>query len=418
MEKTGKELYDERKKRVQDAIALKVPDRVPIWFQDLSFFPARYAGVTYKDFMYDSNLLFSAYKKTITELEPDMYFNPGHAIHTPADALEAMSCKQIKWPGGGVDPDLSFQFVEDEYIKADEYDLLFKDMTDFVIRVYLPRVFGKLEVFRKLPALKGLLGGYFAMPMISIVAIPEFADAFASFHKAGQALLRHNIANAKFQEDMVESGFPCSTGAITLAPFDLISDTLRGMKGAMLDMYRQPDNLLKLIDLLTPMMIDQAVALTEVSGNPAVFIPLHRGAHGFMSLKQFERFYWPSLKKLLLALIEKGITPCPFFEGDYTSRLEFLAELPPGKILGLFDSTDIYKAKDIIGKTMCMSGMMPLSVLQLGTPDSVKDYAKKLIDVVGKDGGFIMGPRSAMDECNPELVKVWVEFTKEYGVYR
>jgi hypothetical protein len=62
--------------------------------------------------------------------------------------------------------------------------------------------------------------------------------------------------------------------------------------------------------------------------------------------------------------------------------------------------------------------MMPLSLLQTGTPQQVKDYAKKLIDVVGKGGSFIMGPRSAMDEADPKLVKVWVNFTKEYGVYR
>ena len=66
---------------------------------------------------------------------------------------------------------------------------------------------------------------------------------------------------------------------------------------------------------------------------------------------------------------------------------------------------------------MCMSGFMPLSILQTGTPEKVKAYAKKLIDVLGKGGGFIMGPRSAMDESNPELVKVWFDFTKEYGVY-
>jgi hypothetical protein len=42
------------------------------------------------------------------------------------------------------------------------------------------------------------------------------------------------------------------------------------------------------------------VSASKASGNPGVFIPLHRGAHGFMSLKQFETFYWPSLKKLIL----------------------------------------------------------------------------------------------------------------------
>ena len=100
-----------------------------------------------------------------------------------------------------------------------------------------------------------------------------------------------------------------------------------------------------------------------------------------MSLKQFETFYWPSLKKMIVTMIDEGLTPCPFFEGDYTSRLEYLAELPKGKILGLFDSTDPAKAKEILGETMCISGMMPLSLLQTGTPESIKEYAKKLIDV-------------------------------------
>ena len=189
------------------------------------------------------------------------------------------------------------------------------------------------------------------------------------------------------------------------------------MRGLMLDMYRQPDNVLAAIDKLTPMMTDLAVTNARTSGNPGVFIPLHRGAHGFMSLKQFETFYWPSLKKMILAMINEGLTPCPFFEGDYTSRLEYLADLPKGKVLGLFDSSDPVRTKDILGDTMCISGMMPLSLLQTGSPDDIKACAKRLIDVVGKNGGYIMGPRSAMDECDPERVKLWVDFTKEYGVY-
>jgi uroporphyrinogen-III decarboxylase len=112
------------------------------------------------------------------------------------------------------------------------------------------------------------------------------------------------------------------------------------------------------------------------------------------------------------------ITPFPFFEGSYTDRLDYLADLPPGKILGLFDSTDIFKAKQKLGKVMCMSGMMPLSLLQTGSHEDIKTYTRTLIDVVGKDGGFIMGPRSAMDECDPARVKVWVDYTREYGVYR
>jgi hypothetical protein len=46
MGKTPEELYREREKRINDAIQLKAPDRVPFWFQDVSFFPAKYTGTT------------------------------------------------------------------------------------------------------------------------------------------------------------------------------------------------------------------------------------------------------------------------------------------------------------------------------------------------------------------------------------
>jgi uroporphyrinogen-III decarboxylase len=416
---TNEEQYQERIKRIQDAIQLKQPDQVPLWFQDLSFFPANFAGLSYREAFYNSAKLFDAYAKTILYYRPDMYFNPGHAIHTPGQALEILYCRQIKWPGyGGFPSHGTFQFVEEEYMRADEYAPLLADPSDFTVRTYLPRIFSSLKSFGTLPPLKGLLMGYFGIPMASSYVSEDVVKAMESFYKAGLEILKQAQAAGRFKEKMDSLGYPLSCGAITLTAFDIISDTLRGMKGAMLDMYRQPDNLLAAIDRLLPMTIDSAIANARMSGTLGVFIPLHRGADGFMSLKQFEKFYWPGLKKLLLALIDNGITPFPFFEGSYTDRLDYLAELPKGKILGLFDSTDIFKAKEKLGKVMCISGMMPLSLLQTGSHEDIKQYTRKLIDVVGQGGGFIMGPRSAMDECDPVRVKVWVDYTREYGVYR
>ena len=148
------------------------------------------------------------------------------------------------------------------------------------------------------------------------------------------------------------------------------------------------------------------------------FVALHRGSDGFMSVKQFEKFYWPGLKTVLLSIINRGVTPFVFFEGSWDQRLEYLRELPKGKVLGWFDRTDLFRAKKIIGDTMCICGDMPLSLLHTGTPEQVKAYAKKLIDVVGEGGGFIMGSNTSLDDARPDLVKVWVDFTKEYGVYK
>jgi uroporphyrinogen-III decarboxylase len=186
----------------------------------------------------------------------------------------------------------------------------------------------------------------------------------------------------------------------------------------MLDMYRQTDKLLEACEILLPMMIERATSGAKRSGNPRVFMPLHRGSEGFMSLKQFETFYWPTLKRLVWALADEGLTPCPHFEGDYTSRLEYLLELPRGKVEGQFDQTDMVRAKQVLGNHLCIRGNVPSSLLQVSTPQEVRDYCKKLIDDVGKGGGFIMSPGSSIDEATPENVRAMVDFTKEYGVYR
>ncbi len=137
-----------------------------------------------------------------------------------------------------------------------------------------------------------------------------------------------------------------------------------------------------------------------------------------MSAGQWETFYWPGYKKIIMTLIDEGITPLLFLEGNVNSRLRYLAGLPRGKALAMLDSTDMYQAKETLGDVMGICGLMPLSLLQTGTPAQVRDYARTLIDVVGKDGGFIMGARSVLDEAKPALVRAWFDYTREYGVYK
>jgi len=418
MTKTAEELYKEREKRINDAIRLKLPDRVPIWFQDMSFFAAKYTGITFQEALYYPEKWFEAEKKTITYFEPDMYSDPTTAAGVPGDALEVLDPKQAKWPGHGVSPHHTHQFIEGEYITADEYDALLDDPTDFTIRTYLPRVIGALEPVKNTPPIKTLLFGFFSLPTCAAFALPGVADAFESFYKAGKRMLAHMAALDSFKNEMSSLGFPLSCGSVTTSPFDLISDALRGMRGTMLDMYRQPEKILAAVNKMLPVMIGMAVPVAKACGNPRVFIPIHRGADGFMSPQQFETFYWPGLKNLILALVDEGLTPCVFYEGNYTSRLEYLAELPKGKTIGQFDLTDPVKAKKALGDTMCIAGMMPVSLLQFGSPEKIKEHTRMLIDVVGEGGGFIMGPGSAMDECDPERVKMWVDFTKEYGIYK
>lgn len=137
-----------------------------------------------------------------------------------------------------------------------------------------------------------------------------------------------------------------------------------------------------------------------------------------MSDAEFKEFYWPYLRKGLLGLIEKGVTPVIYWEADFESRLEHIVDVPTGKLIYHLSNTDAQKAKAVLGNTVCLMGNVPNIMLLSGTPDDVRAHCKHLIDTVGKDGGFIMDTAVMLDEARPENLKAMIDFTKEYGIYR
>jgi uroporphyrinogen-III decarboxylase len=103
---------------------------------------------------------------------------------------------------------------------------------------------------------------------------------------------------------------------------------------------------------------------------------MHRGLDGFMSIKQFEKFYWPGLKKAIMTNIELGYIVEPFFEGSWDSCLEYLLELPKGNVVFWTEKTNIFRAKEILGKHMCIQGGVPPSLLSAGSPKKLRTIAK------------------------------------------
>jgi hypothetical protein len=408
----AEERYKKALMRFKDVLQLRVPDRVP-YMPIFEMFPAYYQGLTVEEAMYDYEKINKAWKQTILDTDPDLYINP--ILAYPGKALDALDYKLMKWPTNGLGPNQMYQFVEGEYMKADEYDEFLFDPTDYMLRKYYPRVFGILEPFKQLGPFHngiwlGMLG--FAAGFSS----PGVGQAFEALVEAGKKMLDWFISLGTFDAEMKALGYPNMVGGMSFAPFDLIGDTMRGTKGIMLDMYRQPDKLLEAIDKATEIAIDMGVSSGKAANNPMVWMFLHKGSDGFMSDEQFKTFYWPSLRRLIEGLIEEGLTPCVYTEGDYTSRLKYLAEVPKGRVYYHFETVDMYKAKEILGDVACITGSVPLAVLATGTVDDVKNYCKQFIDVVGKGGGLIIDC-DALDEAKPENVLAMGEFVREYGVY-
>jgi len=400
--------------RIKDAVQLKKPDRVPVCIFP-GMFPWVYSGMTIEEAMYDYDKCIAAFKKFILDFKPDIHF--GAAAPGPGKFYEILDYKLYAWPGHGVKPEHSYQCNEGEYMTADEYDLLITDPSFYFRNFYLPRVFGALDGFTMLPPLTGILEMYGVAFNFIPFALPPVQNTFKALFEAGAEALKWAMAVGGTDGELATLGFPNILGGFTKAPFDTIGDTLRGTKGIMLDMYRQPDKLLQALEAITPIMIGMGLGAAQQTGNPVIFMPLHKGADGFMSDEQFKTFYWPTLRAVILGLIEGGCIPFIAAEGGYNSRLEVIRDIPKAKTIWMFDQTDMVKAKEIVGDTLCLWGNMPSTMLKIGSPEEVKDYAKKLIDTAGKGGGFIMANGAFFDHAKPENVKAMVDFTKEYGGY-
>ncbi len=436
-QKNGKslsELFLEKEQRIADAAQLKVPDRVPVTIQT-TVFAARYCGIPLSTMYYDHNAYRLASLLTALEFDADtsgvaMFANSG-------TIMELMGTRNAAWPGGTLPPDTPYQFVEGEYMKQNEYDILLNDPSDFVLRYYLPRVYGMLAPLPKLTPFRDMIGGLGMQFTAAMFASPEFRKIGEILVKINDEQTRLDREQAEFTREMIELGFPPEyvggDGGMVMrggpgggggvgvggAPFDMISDFLRGMKGAMLDMFQCPDKLLSACDKLFEWRRAGAVPFTpDERGNPRrLFMALHRGSDGFMSVANFEKFYWPTLKKAILTTIELGCIASPFFEGIWNKRLEYLLDFPKGKVVFHCELTDVFRAKEIIGDRMCIQGGVPPTILQAGTPQEVEAHCKKLINVVGKNGGLILGPGSAMDYAKPENVRAMIEAAKNYGRY-
>jgi len=413
MEKTAKQLRAEREKRIMDAIRLKPTDRVPV-LSAIGYFPAKYVGIPCSAAYYDFDAWYAAYKKTLTDFQPDMIYPQGF---TPGKALEILAPKQMRWPGHGVDPYQGHQSIEIDNMQANEYDLYMKDTSDYMFRIFMSRTSDNLAGLSLLPKLSDIGGGMGAQMLALTFAEPKVAKAIYTLLKAGREMRKWRSKQAKFNKLISDMGYPQYLQGAAMPPFDVISHSLRGMTGTMMDMFRQPDKLEKMCEFILKKTLERPVPTPNEYGNTRMFMTNTRGDDTFLSMKQFKRFYWPTFKKLVLGLVKKGLTPCIFFEGNFTSRLEYLLEFPKGSILARFDTTDIFRAKDVLKDHICIEGNVPSSLLQVGTVQEVKDYCKKLIDVCGKGGGYILSPRSSTDEVKPENLKAMIEFTKEYGKY-
>jgi hypothetical protein len=384
-------MFEERLRRYQAAMALEMPDRIPI-SAGSNYFSEVYAGHTKQQFIYDFKAWAEADGKFITDFPEVDNLRSGRFW---APIQDALGWNLYKLPGRELEANNQFQFCEAKRMKSDEYDLLINDRTSFFFDRFFPRAFAEYSR-------NGNTRSHMA------------------FLKAGIALRLMGEANRRRSETLQNRfGMPLPMQGVMLAPFDYLADGLRGLNGIIMDIYRRPDKVLEACEAIVPDIVNSAISMADPFRRYPIFMPLHRGCFPFLSPEQFDIFYWPSFKKATMMLIDAGYKVRAYLEGDWGPNWDHFCEFPKGTILCDIDTQgDIVQAKRDLGGHHCIAGGMPDQLLILGSPEEVEKRAKFLCQTAGKDGGYIINGGCGIPyDTKPKNYRAMIDAVMKYGSY-
>jgi len=377
--------------RLQCAIRLEKPDRVPV-APMIYYFAANYAGISMHELWSDWKKYEYAIKRCYFELGPwDIYYNI-----CPFSPVAYQSCllMKVKYPGVDLDPDNICQFDEYEMMREEDYDwilnyngpdaLLFNDHTLRIISKFMP----------------------------------EFAvGKWRGRVKLAWEVLRNFIAWRVHFRWWKARGVAILCGSMSESPFDQFSMS-RSMEPFSLDLIERPEKVRAAALKLAPSFAQTHINLARISGVKRMLIYVHRSSADFISPRMFAEISLPALREICETMVDAGVTPILHCDGNWDKNLVHLRSLPPRKIIIQFDGpTDIFRAKQEIGDVHCLFGDVNAYDLVMSSPARIDEYCHRLIEEVGKGGGFILAAGCEVPpNAKPENVRAMIHSVEKYQV--
>ena len=222
-------------------------------------------------------------------------------------------------------------------------------------------------------------------------------------------------------EELKNKGF-VATAEMQMTLFE-ISWHLRGLEKFLMDMLLEPEFALTLLDKVTDIRVKMAecyaragVDLIQLGDDVSTQLDM------MMSPQTWRDFLKPRLQKVIMAA--KSVNPdvLVFYHGDGNLSciipdlievgIDILNPLQP-------ECLDPYEVKRLYGDKLSFWGALGTqTTLPFGSVNDVKTECKKLIDNIGKGGGFVLAPTHVIEPEVPwENVMAFVNTVREYGPY-
>ncbi|MEW6401190.1 MAG: uroporphyrinogen decarboxylase family protein [Chloroflexota bacterium] len=403
--------YKVRIERLRKIYDMEPHDRpVADPFMGTNEYVIRRKGIQGKDMVYNHEKLREPLLEFHREFQPDVSVA---VLPYPGKPWDMLDFKLYVWGGQKLPDNLAIQAVEGEYMRPDEYKDFIADPTAFWLKQYLPRAYGALAPMAMLPDFPRISESIDTIDLLVPFGLPPFQEMLHKMMEAGNELMKMLAVVGQTGAMIAAEGFPAMGINIVKTPFDYLGDTLRGTKGILMDMYRRPNELLAACEAYVPVLIKSIVGACDRTGAPCAFYVLHKGADAFMSKEQFEKFYWPTWKQVMLALYEEGIISYLFIEGSYNNRLENLAEMPEKSLVCHFDKSDMRRVKEVLSDKYIIAGNVPASLMSAGTVDGVRAYCDDLVELFADKPGYILTHGCYFENTTDEKLRAFMDAVKK-----
>lgn len=401
-----------RSMRVKAAIECREGDRVPFIPTTNNFYALHY-NVSIYDVMKDFKFLKPVIAKYLEDYDPDLFNTPAFF---PIDPLEFAQFKDGRWPGPyyNLPVNTPYQYVDNEFLGDDDWDEYLRDPSSFLLKKVLPKKYGAYDGLQNIN-LTGVSGH--AIAAQALWATPPVKKALENMIRTGEMAFKYIKDVSELNMSVIEAGYPVFGSTVIGAPFDEFADYVRGLITLCMDIKTDPELVDEAVNRWADESIPNGIANAKLQHAEYVFIPLHAGVDNFMSTDDYNKHYWPTLKRLICALIDADITPVVLCEGKYYTRLETLTDVPKGKVMYIFEDIDFAQAKKILGGTACIGGGMPTQYLMSGSKERVIEHTKKMMDICAPGGGYIMSNSLSLDEVDRGLMEAWHESILKYGQF-
>lgn len=372
--------FDTRLQRTMNAIKMKSVDKIPFHYSGPACM-ARMEGMTISEFVHDFDKATDACIHFLNE-------HPGiDAIHSPTmypPVLSNLWLSEIRTPGEELPENELWQVVEHENMALEDYERIIEmgygEWREEYFQKYLGNVAEKITPF-----------------------INSLGNTYGRIRK--------------------EAGVPImKEGPDAASPIESIAGA-RGLINFFMDMMEEPELVKKAFDVsfdyLYRNYVDALDGMAASGTKPSsCWIGGWRGAPEMISHDAWMEYVWPYMFKFIDATLERNILPILHFDSCWDSEIESLLKLPPQSCLLMLDgSTDMRKARNILGDHLAMMGDVPSTLLAYGTDNEVYNYVTKLIDDCGSKTGLIIS--SGCDcpmNAKPENVNAMIQATIDYPV--